>query len=304
MQIYVGLTEKHWYEQLSSDSFDEVNFWNSGSRGINLNDNDIFLFKLHSPDDMIVGGAFFVRYVKLSPLLAWKAFEKENGATSYEEFLYRISRQRGIDRITSETQIGCIVLANPFWFKKEDWFSAPEWKRQIQSGRKYDTETEIGRQLYNDVIARIGNQTIHTEDAGNRVPEENRFVEVRVNRRLGQGAFRLEVADAYNNSCAITGVKASPVLEAAHIRAYSQNGPHHITNGILLRTDIHALFDSGYITITPDYHVKVSNHLQSKYGDGEYMQYDGRKLLLPRQNSLYPNAEYIRWHNENVFLGD
>ncbi|MDD5603865.1 MAG: HNH endonuclease signature motif containing protein, partial [Eubacteriales bacterium] len=67
--------------------------------------------------------------------------------------------------------------------------------------------------------------------------------------RLGQGGFRVVITEAYQRRCAITGEKTLPVLEASHIRPYSEEGPHLASNGILLRQDYHTLFDRGYITI-------------------------------------------------------
>ncbi|HEY8423583.1 MAG TPA: HNH endonuclease signature motif containing protein, partial [Clostridia bacterium] len=66
----------------------------------------------------------------------------------------------------------------------------------------------------------------------------------------GQGAFRVLVTDAYNRQCAVSGEKILPALEATHIKPYSKEGPNDVKNGILLRADIHKLFDAGYITIT------------------------------------------------------
>lgn len=63
--------------------------------------------------------------------------------------------------------------------------------------------------------------------------------------RIGQGSFRLLVTDAYKRRCAITGENTLPVLEAAHIVPYSQNGTHDVSNGLLLRADFHKLFDAG-----------------------------------------------------------
>ena len=70
--------------------------------------------------------------------------------------------------------------------------------------------------------------------------------------RLGQGAFRVLVTDAYRRRCTISNERTLPVLEAAHIRPYADNGPHQLSNGLLLRSDLHRLFDLGYFTVDPD----------------------------------------------------
>lgn len=63
--------------------------------------------------------------------------------------------------------------------------------------------------------------------------------------RLGQGTFRIVVTDAYERQCAVTGERTLPVLEAAHVRPYGRSGPHDPRNGLLLRSDLHTLFDRG-----------------------------------------------------------
>ena len=123
--------------------------------------------------------------------------------------------------------------------------------------------------------------------------------------RLGQGAFRVVVTDAHNRRCAITGEKILPVLEAAHIKPFSKDGPNDVNNGLLLKSDFHTLFDEGYITIDQDYSVDVSKRLHEDYGNGkDYYKYHGQRLLiLPDKTVQLPSKEYLEWHNENVFLG-
>ncbi|MGZ3836205.1 MAG: HNH endonuclease, partial [Mucilaginibacter sp.] len=123
--------------------------------------------------------------------------------------------------------------------------------------------------------------------------------------RIGQGAFRVLVTDSYQRKCSITGEKTLPVLESAHIQSYAKNGPHTISNGILLRSDIHKLFDSGYLTITTDLRVEVSNRIKEEFLNGkEYYQYHGKSLTtLPQKETDRPNAKYIEWHNSNIFKG-
>jgi putative restriction endonuclease len=121
--------------------------------------------------------------------------------------------------------------------------------------------------------------------------------------RLGQGAFRVLVTEAYERRCAVTGEKTLPVLYAAHIKSYGQNGPHEVRNGLLLREDLHILFDRGYLTVTEDHHVEVSNWIKEDYGnEREYYAMHGKKLLiLPGREEDRPAQEYLRWHNENVY---
>ena len=112
------------------------------------------------------------------------------------------------------------------------------------------------------------------------------------------------VTDAYNRSCAISKEKALPVLEAAHIRPYSENVPHSINNGVLLRSDFHILFDRGYVTITPNLHIEVSRRIKDEFDNGEhYNQLHGKTIQSPSRLIDRPSNEFIQWHNENVYRG-
>lgn len=79
MQMYVGITDYDWFEFLKSKNAKEVNFWKPGTQPFKaLEENDLFLFKLHAPRDYIVGGGFFVKYSLLPTYLAWNAFGEKN----------------------------------------------------------------------------------------------------------------------------------------------------------------------------------------------------------------------------------
>src|SRR5699024_10404677 len=134
-----------------------------------------------------------------------------------------------------------------------------------------------------------------------------------VQPRIGQGAFRVIVTDAYHRRCAITGEKTMPVLDAAHIKPYSQNGPNLTNNGLLLRRDIHTLFDRGYITINEEYRVEVSYQIKDDYGNGrEYYTLHGKnwsKCLRLKKNDHLLNFFYgIRricfWHSLYIHYKD
>ncbi|RYE27291.1 MAG: HNH endonuclease [Sphingobacteriaceae bacterium] len=107
----------------------------------------------------------------------------------------------------------------------------------------------------------------------------------------------------YSRKCSITGEKTLPVLEAAHIKPYSALGPHSVSNGLLLRSDMHKLFDSGYLTITTDLKIEVSSRIKEEFQNGkEYYKYHGNNLfILPSEKKDLPNSSYIDWHNTNIY---
>lgn len=109
--------------------------------------------------------------------------------------------------------------------------------------------------------------------------------------RRGQPKFRKTLLEAYGGACAVTGSTTTAVLEAAHIIAYKGPQTNHVRNGILLRADIHTLFDLGLLEIHPDSLVVSVHHTVS---DPYYQQYQGRKLTVPLLTASRPDSEALR----------
>jgi putative restriction endonuclease len=125
-----------------------------------------------------------------------------------------------------------------------------------------------------------------------------------VKPRLGQGAFRLAVTDGYERRCAVSGERTLPILDAAHIRSYADGGDHDVGNGLLLRTDIHRLFDLGYVTVTKRRTFAVSDRLKADFDNGvHYYAMQGQEITQPRPGFAPPTDDALRWHRENCYLG-
>ena len=121
--------------------------------------------------------------------------------------------------------------------------------------------------------------------------------------REGQGTFRLRLLQAYGQ-CAITGEHTQIVLDGAHIQPYLGPRSNHPQNGVLLTKEFHALFDAGYVTITPDLKVRVSERLRLDWHNGHrYYPFDGRPLaIVPSDHALRPSRDALEWHGKNRFL--
>lgn len=311
MKIFVGVTDERWYEYVRSlPNIDEVNFWRPTAETPfkALDPGDLFLFKLHSPRDYIAGGGFFVHFTILPISLAWEAFGEKNGAPTYGEMRQRIiPYRRGSDDRFSDFRIGCILLTQPFFLDEADWFRPPEWSPNIVRGKGYDSDSEAGRYIWDRVSPFLEKKKAPTIGDDLRLIEEehSRYGrEVLVRPRLGQGAFKVIVTDAYNRSCAITRERALPVLEAGHIKPFAESGPHDVRNGILLRSDMHRLFDKGYLTVTPKLHIEVSRRIREEFDNGEYyFTFHGKEMAVPRRPFDRPSPEFLEWHNEKVFRG-
>jgi len=257
LKAFVGVTDNDWFKFLSSlPGIDEVNFWQpSGNQRFQaLSPGEPFLFKLHSPHDYIVGGGFFA-YSNICPLsLAWDAFGEKNGASSLLEMSKRIGKYRGrIPSLSEDYHIGCILLEQPFFFPQDQWIPVPDdWSPNIVRGKGYDLTSGAGKRLWKEVHLRLQGRAEMPKE-GKVAEEQSRYgTPTLVTPRLGQGSFRIIVTDAYQRRCAVTQERTLPALEAAHIKPYIVSGPHRVENGILLRSDLHRLLDTGYVTISPD----------------------------------------------------
>lgn len=106
-----------------------------------------------------------------------------------------------------------------------------------------------------------------------------------VRARVGQGLFRTELLRKYGLSCAVTGACPSEPLEAAHVLPFATHETHSVDEGLLLRTDIHRLFDAGNLAINPDMlEIEVDSSL-AQYP--LYSSLEGQKITQsPRVEAL------------------
>ncbi len=226
INLVVAVTDLEWFRMLSQHpELTEVNFWAPSARNFQaLRKGELFLFKLHAPHDMIVGGGVFAHSNKLPCSLAWKAFGEANGARSEDEMRARIARYRKTDPSDrSDFEIGCRILTQPFFFDESDWISPPKsWARNIVTFKTYSTADNEGLALWETIQDRLAYQGEgRIAEAGARYGEPRLFAP-----RLGQGGFRVVVTDSYHRRCAVTRERTLPALEAAHIRPYDIGGVH------------------------------------------------------------------------------
>jgi len=307
MKLYVGITDGDWFRYLRGTHADEMNFWrpSSTSQFKALQPGELFLFKSKYPHHRIIGGAFFVRHATLSLDLAWKAFGTANGTDSLDKLRRMIQGHRKDNEFNPI--IGCTILTQPFYLEDDATIDPPsDWSGNIVSGKSYEiSQGSEGLRLFEQAQAVFakGYQGLESEAPGS---SGERFGKPQlVSPRLGQGGFRIMVMDEYARRCAITGEKTLPVLEAAHIKPYSENGPHMIANGVFMRSDLHTLFDGGYMTLTKEFHVEVSKRIREEFSNGrEYYALHGKRLLcLPVDPVNRPSSENLEWYQNNRYLG-
>ena len=316
IKLFVGITDRGWFDALAASSPNEVNFWQpSGNKPFKaLRPGELFLFKLHAPVNYIVGGGVFSHASNVPLSIAWEAFGAKNGVGSLDEMRQRIAKYRRDDAILDHRQdpvVGCRILTSPFFWPRDRWLPAPKsFAPQIVSGKGYGTDDADGRMLWDAVAERLsagepglregeGLSGDLAASSGSRFGKPSLIAP-----RLGQGAFRLAVTDAYDRRCAVSGEKTLPILDAAHVKAHAAGGDHATSNGLLLRTDIHRLFDLGYVTVAPSDRFEVSRRLKEDFDNGKhYYDLHGSEVRSPEHGFAPVSAAAIEWHREQRYLG-
>lgn len=313
MRGVIMVTDHEWFEFLRAQpELDEVNFWRPSDTGRpGFETGTPILFKLKKRHGgHIAGFGVFHSHVLLPAWRAWQTFEERNGAPTFEAMRRRIERLRrgtgGAPSAAGGYEIGCLLLSKPLFLRPDDWVAPPrDWHDNIVQGKGYDLSVGEGARVWEQVRLKATTYPVGRELLQQHREEAPRYGEAVLMRpRLGQGTFRIAVTEAYSNSCAVTTEHSLPVLEAAHIRPYSDGGPHEVSNGVLLRTDIHRLFDTGYVTITRDHRFVVSPRLKDEYENGRtYYAMHGTPIHLPRDPRDYPDPAKLEWHARELFRG-
>lgn len=301
MRGTVANTDRGWYEFLRGrPDLSEVNFWSPSPRRTFRGDRMTpFFFRLKAPHKAVAGFAFFARYERLPVWLAWEAFGAGNGTDSFQDLTERLEKLREHIRFEpppGPDEIGCTILLDPVFF--------PEGR--TQGYRYYDLESGEGRLLWDRCreSARLVARRSYSEPPA-VIERAARYGAAQIILpRMGQGSFRIATLQAYDRACAVTGEHSLPALEAAHIWPFHAGGQHEVSNGILLRADLHRLFDRGYLTVTPELTLQVSFRLRADFHNGRtYYPFDEKQVRVPSNAADRPNPDHLDWHRRNVFLG-
>lgn len=314
MRITVGVTDSAWATYLRERPLiDEANFWVPSARSFmgRASLGEPFLFKTKAPHNRLVGGGFYEGFFERRVSEAWAVFGEGNGCASEDELEDAIQRYREKNKAPRmpDPTIGCLILRNVFFADLGRDLPQPErWGRSIVQGKTYDVldpDWAYVDYAFNDFRGAARLDQVWDRDILALGEGRERYGAPVLSRaRLGQGGFRLHVLEAYNNRCAITGSRLSPALEAAHIRAYASGGEHRVTNGLALRSDIHRLFDRGYLGVDTDYRLRVSPWVRRDSGNGVELyerEERGDLIRLPQRLDAYPDPEALAWHQEHVF---
>jgi putative restriction endonuclease len=115
---------------------------------------------------------------------------------------------------------------------------------------------------------------------------------------VGQSAFKALVLGANYRHCAITASRIEPVPDATHIRPVKDGGIHRVNDGMRLRSDVHKLFDDGYLGVDDPLRLRVNRRLMSKFGNGvEFYERErvGHSISVPAYRKLRPDREALTY---------
>ncbi len=126
-----------------------------------------------------------------------------------------------------------------------------------------------------------------------------------VKQRVNQSFFRATILSSYNLKCCITGISIPDFLVAGHIKPWAKDKTNKLNphNGICLNNLHDRAFEKGFITITPDYKVKVSKVLNEFENENSVkdllLKYDNQSIILP--DRFLPSKEFLEYHYEQRF---
>ena len=157
--------------------------------------------------------------------------------------------------------------------------------------------SDLGPSLQCDSVAAAMNRGGKSEFGSTGAAEKK--IQASIWRRRGQPRFRRHLMGLYEGKCAISECNAPEALEAAHIIPYGKKAVYQLQNGLLLRADLHTLFDLHLITIEPrSMKVRVDQSLMRT----DYRKFDGKPLRRPKLSEFRPKKDALKQHREAAQL--
>lgn len=284
----IANTDVDWFQFLKEKCFtDMVNFWTPTPWNITgLQEGDLIYFMLKSPIRKLGGYGRFVKYENMTRDDAWNEFGFRNGCRTKRDFIDRMTGYRESNRVRDLNGdiIGCIVLSYCVFWDEKDYKNVEDYGLEFSKNIVKLKYYKDGNRLLNEVEPvgtrpsyQIVNETVVQKRASSR------------SVRYGQSKFKSLITDTYNGHCCISGESCPELLEAAHIQPYIDERSNHPQNGLLLRVDLHTLFDNGLLSIDDDYRVRISGQVESEY----YCGFDKVKIQLPLDPNKYPSKDAL-----------
>jgi putative restriction endonuclease len=234
---------------------------------------------------------------------AWEFYGYGNGAASpgaLRALIGGFSPPGGGD----DPEIGCILLKDVTFFEDDQIIGPPpEFARNIVQGGTYDLDNPRYGGYFDVLTAQLEGRIAELGQGDPSWRHHGPMFSQRLTQvRLGHSGFRATVFNAYHRRCAITGTRIWPALDAARIRPVARGGEHRLDNGLLLRSDVHTMFDRGYLGVDSSCRLRVSPRLRDEFGNGEqFYSRSGEVIALPDGKAARPYREFLEWHLGTVF---
>ena len=193
-------------------------------------------------------------------------------------------RERGVMGLSNASKLDNLIW-NEFQNEKEDFV--------------FESEKQFARAKHTTIEKVFNIQE-------NELPREGMTREQMVKVRVNQAFFRSSILASYNNTCCITGIKQNELLIAGHIKPWGIDEKNRLNpqNGIAINALHDRAFETGLITISSDFKVKISSVLKSQNRDQTiqdyFLKYDNRPIILP--SKYLPDKEFLDYHFTNRFI--
>ena len=209
------------------------------------------------------------------------------------EYIYFLSRPLAIDIHLNNVEIGSSPI------KSFGGFSRISDERINYIKNKFSSIENFAKQTFNynfssdnrRIDLNIYRENINDQDFFNvkDILDSRNMIYASICRRQGQEKFRRKLLEAYEGKCAVTNSSITEILEAAHIIPYKGSSTNHVQNGILLRSDIHTLFDLDLLRIDKNYRINIDESIQ----DEEYKKLHLKFIRMPNNKEYYPSTEAL-----------
>ena len=286
----IAPTDYTWFETLRQNNLNSfVNFWTPTPWKVkSLSKGSRLYFMLKSPIRKCAGFGNFLDYKEMSMNQAWIEFGRRNGCSSKEELrkkitLYLEKNSKQTLRNKDDYKIGCIILSNCEYWKDEEYLNVEDFSIS------FPKEVVKLKYFKNDDLIKSSLSLPEKKDF-ELVFAKKEISETLITKREGQAQFKRRMLETYSNRCCISGEETPELLEAAHIQPYINSKSNHSQNGLLLRKDLHTLFDNGLLNISQLYKIRLSPQIKSKY----YLDFEGKSLSLPLEEINYPSKQALK----------
>lgn len=321
MSGYIINTDPHWFAYIFSRGIRNPVFWRKKAENPNhaavVPGNQIF-FRVTKTNPPVIRGSGVISAVGLYTLTeAFGAFDQRLGYPSMSEMISASATWTSGVRLQPDTRMFCIQVSD--FQILQDIRTDTELARlgitfvhqNVVTGKELDeAQTSALLNLARDRANRSVNSLVSliSNNAAAEAVDEFNPQNVRdarekiarlVAKRQGQPEFRRKLLKAYGSKCAMSGCDAPAALEAAHIIPYLGPQTNHISNGLLLRADLHTLFDLGLLAIDSDTMTVVVHPSLLRT---EYERLAGRPVSLPTKRENRPNREALDIHRKESGL--